>query len=164
MERSIADFDAKIHNYTAWSFAHKTNEFQALRSTFAHNTHISRFDDYNEIKIKRTSDFSRFFPTFTEVCFPFEDPGRSLLVAGPRFRLAMSSALSPTLALSDKSVSPFTLVTAKEKNYTENSRGSFTLISTLTNRSCWERFQSYRYEWNISSSRASEQLTNLFQL
>lgn len=89
----------------------------------------------NEIKIKRTSDFSRFFPTFTEVCFPFEDPGRSLLVVGPRFRLAVSSALSPTLALSDKSVSPFTLVTAKEKNYTENSRGSFTLISALTNRS-----------------------------
>lgn len=161
MERSIADFDAKIHNYTACSFSsqnewvpstsHAIRTFQGLAIT-------------NEIKIKRTSDFSRFFPTFTEVCFPFEDPGRSLLVVGPRFRLAVSSALSPTLALSDKSVSPFTLVTAREKNYTENSRGSFTLISALTNRSRWERFQSYRYEWNISSSRASEQLTNLFQL
>lgn len=54
---------------------------------------------------------------FTEVCFPFEDPGRSLLVVGPRFRLAVSSALSPTLALSDKSVSPFTLVTLSTLNW-----------------------------------------------
>lgn len=68
-------------------------------------------------------DFDGDADFFSDVCLPFAELGRSVLVAEvPRFRLAVISAFSPSLALSDKSVSPFTLVTVERTTIHKMSR------------------------------------------
>lgn len=53
------------------------------------------------------------FHTFTDVCRPLLEARRSVTVAEFPFRLAKLSFFSPILALSERSVSPLTLVTVE---------------------------------------------------
>lgn len=162
MERSIADFDAKIYNYTACSFSLLTKRMSSkhFRTQYAH------FKVWR-LRMKSKLNVPVIFEIFPYLYWSVFSVWRSwAFIAGCRSSISLGSELG---LLADfgfiRQISQsFYFGNCKEKNYTENSRGSFTLISARTNRSCWERFQSYRYEWNISSSRASEQLTNLFQL
>lgn len=71
-------------------------------------------------KQPQQSRFRVSFPTFSDDCLPWVEPGRSLLVADPRLRFVVGSAFSPILAFSERSDSPFTLVTRKQKDYSQN--------------------------------------------
>lgn len=54
---------------------------------------------------------------FADVCRPLLEAGRSVTVAEFPFRLAKLSPFSAILALSERSVSPFTLVTFSTLNW-----------------------------------------------
>ena len=64
--------------------------------------------------------------TFSAVCLPWEEPGRSLLIADPRLRFEEGSVFSLNLAFSERSDNPFTFVTKKWKDDTQKERRKFT--------------------------------------